>query len=64
MWDTRQVLNWMKSVWLPIVPELTASNAREIMDGKIIVVLGIINRVIDFHFCSILLSPQLGSRRH
>ncbi|ORY65555.1 thioredoxin-like protein [Pseudomassariella vexata] len=43
MRDTRQVLTWMKSVWLPIVPELTASNAREIMDGKI-VVLGIINR--------------------
>ncbi|KAH8203193.1 hypothetical protein TruAng_002598 [Truncatella angustata] len=43
MRDTRQVLNWMKSVWLPIVPEMTASNAREIMDGKI-VVLGIVNR--------------------
>jgi protein disulfide-isomerase len=43
MRDTRQVLNWMKSVWLPIVPELTASNAREIMDGKL-VVLGILNR--------------------
>ncbi|KAK8080009.1 thioredoxin [Apiospora hydei] len=43
MRDTRQVLTWMKSVWLPIVPELTASNAREIMDGKI-VVLGILNR--------------------
>ncbi|KAK3319289.1 thioredoxin-like protein [Apodospora peruviana] len=43
MRDTHQVLNWMKSVWLPIVPEMTASNAREIMDGKI-VVLGILNR--------------------
>lgn len=43
MRDTRQVLTWMKSVWLPIVPELTASNAREIMDGKV-VVLGILNR--------------------
>lgn len=43
MRDTHQVLAWMKSVWLPIVPELTASNAREIMDGKL-VVLGIINR--------------------
>ncbi len=43
MRDTHQVLNWMKSVWLPIVPELTASNAREIMDGKL-VVLGILNR--------------------
>ncbi|KAK3353603.1 thioredoxin-like protein [Lasiosphaeria hispida] len=43
MRDARMLLDWMKSVWLPIVPELTASNAREIMDGKI-VVLGILNR--------------------
>ncbi|KAK4160775.1 thioredoxin-like protein [Cladorrhinum sp. PSN259] len=43
MRDINQVLNWMKSVWLPLVPELTAGNAREIMDGKI-VVLGILNR--------------------
>lgn len=43
MRDTRKVLNWMKSVWLPIVPELSSSNAREIMDGKF-VVLGILNR--------------------
>ncbi|KIH89414.1 protein disulfide-isomerase [Sporothrix brasiliensis 5110] len=43
MRDTRRVLDWMKSVWLPIVPELTASNAREIMDGKL-VVLGILKR--------------------
>ncbi|KAH8765510.1 thioredoxin [Diaporthe sp. PMI_573] len=43
MRNTRQVLEWMKSVWLPLIPELTASNAREIMDGKI-VVLGILNR--------------------
>lgn len=41
--DFRKVLNWMQSVWLPIVPELTASNAREIMDGKL-VVLGILAR--------------------
>ncbi|KAF2662661.1 hypothetical protein K491DRAFT_673153 [Lophiostoma macrostomum CBS 122681] len=43
MRDSRKVLNWMKSVWLPIVPELTSSNAREIMDGKL-VVLGILSR--------------------
>jgi protein disulfide-isomerase len=43
MRDFRQVLNWMQSVWLPIVPELTASNSREIMDGKL-VVLGILDR--------------------
>jgi len=51
MRDTHQVLNWMKSVWLPIVPELTASNAREIMDGKI-VVLGILNREDQESFAS------------
>jgi protein disulfide-isomerase len=43
MRDFRQVLNWMQSVWLPIVPELTASNSREIMDGKL-VVLAILTR--------------------
>ncbi|CAI4210753.1 unnamed protein product [Parascedosporium putredinis] len=41
--DVNAMLRWVKYVWLPIVPELTASNAREIMDGKI-VVLGILNR--------------------
>jgi protein disulfide-isomerase len=43
MRDFRQVLGWMQSVWLPIVPELTASNSREIMDGKL-VVLGVLTR--------------------
>lgn len=43
MRDFRSVLAWMQTVWLPIVPELTASNAREIMDGKY-VVLGILSR--------------------
>ena len=43
MRDFRAVLNWMQSVWLPIVPELTASNAREIMGGRF-VVLGILSR--------------------
>lgn len=43
MRDYRQVLHWMRSVWLPIVPELLPSNAREIMDGKL-VVLGILTR--------------------
>jgi protein disulfide-isomerase len=43
MRDFRKVLSWMQSVWLPIVPELTASNSREIMDGKL-VVLGILTR--------------------
>jgi protein disulfide-isomerase len=43
MRDYRRVLRWMKSVWLPIVPELLPSNARDIMDGKL-VVLGILTR--------------------
>ncbi|KAL4807151.1 thioredoxin-like protein [Aspergillus unguis] len=43
MRDIRQILNWMQTVWLPIVPELTASNARELMEGKF-VVLGIFSR--------------------
>ena len=43
MRDFRGVLSWMQSVWLPIVPELTASNSREIMHGKL-VVLGILSR--------------------
>ncbi|KAL2754455.1 hypothetical protein ACRALDRAFT_1081483 [Sodiomyces alcalophilus JCM 7366] len=43
MRDVDRILGWMKSVWLPIVPELEASNAREIMDGKI-VVLAVLNR--------------------
>lgn len=43
MRDFRRVLNWMQTVWLPIVPELTASNSHEIMDGKF-VVLGVLSR--------------------
>jgi protein disulfide-isomerase len=43
MRDTKKIITWMKSVWLPIVPELTSSNAREIMDGKM-VVLGILSK--------------------
>lgn len=43
MRDFRQVLSWMQSVWLPIVPELTASNSKEIMHRKF-VVLGILSR--------------------
>ena len=43
MRDFRRVLSWMQTVWLPIVPEMTASNAREIMNDKL-VVLGILSR--------------------
>ncbi|KAJ4291779.1 hypothetical protein N0V90_009674 [Kalmusia sp. IMI 367209] len=43
MRDSRKMLTWMKSVWIPIVPELKSDNAREIMDGKM-VVLAILDR--------------------
>lgn len=43
MRDVKKVLAWMKTVWLPLVPELTAQNARDITDGKI-VVMGILSR--------------------
>lgn len=44
--DFRKVIGWMKSVWQPIVPELTAVNAREIMDNRL-VVLAILSREAD-----------------
>lgn len=43
MRNVHGILDWMKSVWLPLVPELTAANAKQIMDGKV-VVLGVLNR--------------------
>ena len=43
MRDFRRVLTWMQSVWLPIVPEMTASNALEILSGRF-VVLGMLTR--------------------
>jgi protein disulfide-isomerase len=43
MRDFRKVLGWMQANWLPIVPELTSSNAREIMDHRL-VVLAILSR--------------------
>ncbi|KAG6023946.1 hypothetical protein E4U41_001901 [Claviceps citrina] len=44
MRDKNAVLDWMRSVWLPLVPELTPSNARQILNGKL-VVLGILSHV-------------------
>ena len=43
MRDYNKVLSWMRSVWLPIVPELSAANSHQIMNNHI-VVLGILNR--------------------
>lgn len=42
MRDKNAVLDWMRSVWLPLVPEVTPSNARQIFNGKI-VALGILS---------------------
>lgn len=41
--DYGHVVGWMRSVWLPILPELTASNSHDIMNGKT-VVLGVLSR--------------------
>ena len=39
---------WMKSVWLPMVPELSAANSHEVMQGRT-VVLAILDRTLkDF----------------
>lgn len=51
MRDSKKVLTWMKSVWIPIVPELTSSNAKEIMNGKF-VVLAILDRTRSDQFLS------------
>ncbi|GAB7364786.1 hypothetical protein MBLNU230_g5583t1 [Neophaeotheca triangularis] len=51
MRDFRRVLNWMQSVWQPIVPEISASNAGEIMSHKL-VVLGILSRQRSDEFIS------------
>ncbi|KAH7150003.1 hypothetical protein B0J13DRAFT_471789 [Dactylonectria estremocensis] len=43
MRDVDALINWMKSVWLPLVPEMTATNARQIMEHKM-VALAVLNR--------------------
>ncbi|BFZ53603.1 hypothetical protein PYCC9005_000631 [Savitreella phatthalungensis] len=39
MRDHRRMLDWMQSVWLPLVPELTPENSHEITGGGKLVVL-------------------------
>lgn len=41
--DVEKVTHWMRSVWLPLVAELTPNNAKDIMDNKY-AVLGILSR--------------------
>lgn len=43
MRDVSQILEWMSTVWLPLVPEVTANNARQIMNERV-VVLAVLNR--------------------
>jgi protein disulfide-isomerase len=43
MRDVHQILEWMSTVWLPLVPEVTATNAKQIMNDRI-VVLGVLDR--------------------
>ncbi|KPM38882.1 hypothetical protein AK830_g7673 [Neonectria ditissima] len=43
MREVDTLITWMKSVWLPLVPEMTATNARQIMEHKI-VALAVLNR--------------------
>lgn len=48
MRDHRRLLSWMKSVWLPMVPELSAANSHEVMQDRT-VVLAILDRTLkDF----------------
>jgi len=41
--DVEKVTKWMQSVWLPLVPELTAANAQQLMQNKY-AVLAILDR--------------------
>ncbi|KAH8173086.1 thioredoxin domain-containing protein [Sarocladium implicatum] len=43
MRDVSQILEWMSTVWLPLVPEVTANNARQVMNNRV-VVLAILDR--------------------
>lgn len=43
MRDVTKVLAWMKTVWLPLIPEITTSNSKDIMKGRM-VVLAVLSR--------------------
>lgn len=43
MRDVHQVLTWMETVWLPMVPEITANNAKQVMNDRL-VVLAVLDR--------------------
>lgn len=49
MRDVDELASWMKSTWLPLVPEMTAINARQIMNHKL-VVLAVLNREDEGRF--------------
>ncbi|BFZ62125.1 hypothetical protein YB2330_003204 [Saitoella coloradoensis] len=43
MRDYRRIISWMQSVWLPVLPELSAANAHEIITSEKTVVLAILD---------------------
>ncbi|KAM0432765.1 hypothetical protein ACHAPT_004467 [Fusarium lateritium] len=49
MRNVDELVAWMKSTWLPLVPEMTAINARQIMNHKL-VVLAVLNREDEGRF--------------
>ncbi|KAF4979873.1 hypothetical protein FZEAL_4007 [Fusarium zealandicum] len=49
MRDVDELVSWMKSTWLPLVPEMTAVNARQIMSHKL-VALAVLNREDEDRF--------------
>ena len=49
MRDKNALVDWMRSVWLPLVPELNPSNAQQIMNGKL-VVLGVLSHADQDEF--------------
>ncbi|UPK97327.1 hypothetical protein LCI18_008262 [Fusarium solani-melongenae] len=49
MRNVDELVSWMKSTWLPLVPEMTAINARQIMNHRL-VVLAVLNREDEGRF--------------
>ncbi|KAF3919344.1 hypothetical protein ABW21_db0203568 [Orbilia brochopaga] len=49
--DTNKIIDWMRTVWLPFVPELSATNSHEIMNGKT-VVLGVFDSSKEDEFAA------------
>ncbi|EEB07218.1 ER associated protein disulfide isomerase Pdi2 [Schizosaccharomyces japonicus yFS275] len=48
MADYKLMLDWMKTVWLPLLPELRSSNSHEITDGNVVVLFNLDPELPDF----------------